>query len=107
MSLTRSKNGFSASSAVAVELLLRQRRGQLFEQVLLVLRELLRDRDARDDVEVAMAAAVHVRHALAAQLEARAGLRARRNVDVLAAVERRHLDVPPSASVGKLIGISQ
>ena len=91
MSLTRSKNGFSASSPSPSSFSCGSVARELFEQPLLILRELLRDRDARDDVKVSVAAPVHVRHALAAQLEARAGLRAGGDVDVLAAVERRHL----------------
>ena len=62
--------------------------------MLLFLGELRRDGDAGDHVKVAMAAARHVRHALAAQLEARARLRSGRDVELLAAVERRHLDGP-------------
>ena len=93
MSLTRSKNGLSlAVLAVEVVLLLRQRLRQLLEQVLLFLGELLRDGDAGDDVQIAVAAARDVRHALAAQLEARARLRAGRDVQLFAPVERRDLD---------------
>jgi hypothetical protein len=61
----------------------------LFEQVLLFLRQLLGDREARHGVEVALPAAGHVGHALAAQLETRADLRARRNLDLIVAGHRR------------------
>src|SRR5688500_9173386 len=62
--------------------------------MLLFARELLRHRDPRDDVQVAVSASADVRHALAAQPEARAGLRASRDVQVLAALQRRHLHGP-------------
>src|SRR5690242_18497540 len=75
-----------------VELLLRQRARELLEQLPLLLRELLRHCDACDDVEVAVAAAADVRHAFSPQLEPRAGLRARRDVQLLAPVQDRHLD---------------
>ena len=93
MSLTRSKKGFSLGVLpIEVVLLLRQRLRQLFEQVLLFLGELGRDGDAGDHVQVAVSAARDVRHALAAQLEARACLRAGGDVQILAPVERRDLD---------------
>src|SRR6188508_3093976 len=74
-------------------LLLGQRRGQLFEQLLLFLRQFLR-RDGLDGHEqVAAAAARHVRHALAAQAERCSGLRALGNLERLVAVNARQLDL--------------
>ena len=69
MSFTRSKNGFSADSLPSPSAALGQRPAELFEELLLFLGQLLRHRDASDDVEVAVAAARDVRHALAAQLK--------------------------------------
>ena len=108
MSLTRSKNGFSPSVSSPAAFSSRQGLAQLFEQVLLFLGELLRHRDAGDDVEVAVAAAGHVRHALAAHLEARARLACPAGTcssSLPSSVGT--LIVPPSASVGNDTGISQ
>ena len=76
--------------------------------MLLFLRQLLRDGDARDHVQVAVSAAVDVRHALAAKLETRAGLRPGGHVDLFPSVKRRDLHARRRARAsGKLIGISQ
>ena len=95
MSLTRSKNGFSPSSC-------RRRRASRCGSVcassssrcFCSLVSFFGTATRGDHVQIAVAAARDVRHALAAQLEARAGLRAGRDVQLLAAVERRHLDAP-------------
>src|SRR5688572_12698435 len=58
------------------DLLFRQCGRQLLEQFLLFLRELLRRHGLNGDQQIAVAAARNVRHALAAQLERGAGLRA-------------------------------
>src|SRR4051812_29336969 len=79
-------------AGILVELFLRQHSVQFLERVLLFFGELLRDRDAGDRVEIAVAAAVDVRHAFAAQLEAGARLRAGRHLHRFASVERRHVD---------------
>src|SRR6185503_1924887 len=76
-----------------LDLLLRHDPGELFEQILLLAAQLLRDRGARNHVEVADAAARHVRHPLGAQLEARPGLRPGRHLDLLVADQRRHAHV--------------
>ena len=69
--------------------------------MLLVLRQLGGDRDAGDHVQIALAAARHVRHALAAEFEARAWLGAGRNVQVFAPVKRRHLDASSERKSGE------
>src|SRR4051812_36308020 len=69
--------------------------------MLLLLRQLLWHRDARDDVEIAVAAAAHVRHALVTQLEARPGLRAGGYVHFLTAIKRRHFHRPPERESGE------
>src|SRR5262249_53631981 len=79
--------------SVRIDRLRRHRRREFLEQTALFLRQFLRDGDARDDVEVAMAAARHVRHSLGAQLEPRARLRAGADFDRLFAVQERHPDL--------------
>src|SRR5206468_652432 len=69
-----------------VQLLLRQDAIQLFKYVLLFFGKLLRHGDARNHIQVAMSAAVHARHALAAQLEACPGLCARGHLHRLASI---------------------
>ena len=95
MSLTRSNRPLSSCSRDRrrLERLVRQRRRQLFEQLLLLLRQLLRRVDLDRDEQVAVAAAADVGHALAAHAERRAALRACRNRERLVAVERRDLDL--------------
>src|SRR5687767_589603 len=64
-----------------LDLLIGQRGGELFEELLLVLRQLL-GRDRLDGhQQIAVAAAGDVGHALAAQPERGAGLRALRHLD--------------------------
>src|SRR5687767_6223949 len=76
-----------------LDFLFRQRRGELLQQFLLFLAEPLRRHDLDGDQQIAVAAAGYVGHALAAQLEGGAGLRAFGNLDRLVAVETRHLDL--------------
>src|SRR5438067_12462078 len=70
---------FGSLARARLDRFLRHGRRQLLEQALLIAGEFFRHGDARDDVEIAVAAARHVRHALAAQLEPRARLRAGRD----------------------------
>src|SRR6185312_1941167 len=72
--------------------LLRQQAVQFLERVFLFLRQLLRDGDAGDGIEVSMTATVHVRHALAAQLEPRSRLCAGWHLHGFAAIERRDVN---------------
>src|SRR5262245_2813557 len=60
--------------------------------MLLIFRQLARNGDVGDDVEIAMAASVDVRHPFPAKLEPRACLGARWYVQLFAAVERGNLD---------------
>src|SRR5687767_596781 len=83
------------------DLLFRQRDGELLQQFLLFLAEPLR-RDRLDgDQQIAVAAAGYVGHALAAQFEGGAGLRAFGNLDRLVAVEARHLDLAAERQRGE------
>src|ERR1043166_3354551 len=84
------EEGLLGAVAVGVGGLRRQRFGEILEQALLFFRQLPRHRDARDDVQVPMPAPRYVRHALAAQLEARLGLRAGGDGDLIFAVDEGH-----------------
>src|SRR3954463_4396372 len=86
---------------LVVQLFLGKRASEFLEQVLLFFGEFLRHGDACDDVQIASAAAVHVRHAFAAQFESGSGLRAGRYVQILTAIERRHLDMAAERERGK------
>ena len=66
---------------------------ELLDDLALLLRELAGDGDLHGRKQVAAAAAAHLGHPLAAQAQGRAGLRAFRHLDVLGAVERRHLNL--------------
>src|SRR5262245_42689607 len=76
-----------------IELFDGHRLRQFLEQVLLFLRQLLRDGDLRDHIEIADAAARDVGHSLAPQLEPRPGLRPRRYLDLVVTDHRRHTDL--------------
>src|SRR6185436_20739811 len=78
------------------------RRRQLFEQLLLLLRQLLRRVDPDRDQQIAVAATADVRHALAAHTERRAALRAGGNRELLIAVERRNLDLASERERGEV-----
>src|SRR4030095_11266108 len=74
-------------------LVLRQRSGELLEQLLLFLAELLRGEDLDRNEQVAPSTASrHVGHAAPAHPEGRAGLRAFRDGERLLAVERWNSD---------------
>src|SRR5262245_20792065 len=97
MSFTRSnrfRSSCSCSSRARLELLLRQHLRQLIEQLPLFLGELLRCLHLDGGEEIAASTAVDVGHALAAQPQRRAGLRAFRYLHRLGAVERRNLNFP-------------
>src|SRR5688572_20826334 len=76
-----------------LELLLRQRAGQLFEQLLLLARQLLRRGDLHRDEQVPAPAAGDVGHTAAAQAEHLPALGAFRHFEQLLALERRYPDV--------------
>src|SRR5262245_8422128 len=75
-----------------LELFLRQRQRKPFEQLPLLFRELRRCLHLHGREQIPLAAAVHVRHALAAQPQRGAGLGSRMHLHRLGAVERRHTD---------------
>src|SRR5215203_1699585 len=98
--LTLAKNIFDAFEErflvrvrLVVQLFLGERAAEFLEQVFLFLGELLRHRDPGDDVQIASAAAVHVRHALAANPESSAWLSTGRHMQTFMAIERRYLDL--------------
>src|SRR5438067_623808 len=70
-----------------LEVFLRQRLGELFEQLPLILRQLPRRLDLHGREEVAAAAAADLRHPFSAHTQRRAGLRALGHLYVLGAVE--------------------
>src|SRR2546430_16313948 len=71
------------------EFFLREDTRQLFEQVPLIFRQLLRREDLNRREQVSAPAAVDVGHAFALEPERRAGLRAVVHLHGLGAVERR------------------
>ena len=96
MSLTLPKmprSSSSSSRASGLTFCLGQRRRKLLEQLLLFLGQALRRHALHGDHQVAVAAARNVRHALAAQAEGRAGLRAFRDLDGFVAIDARDLDL--------------
>src|SRR5579883_1062976 len=68
-------------------------RGELLDQPALLVAELAGDGDVEAHVEVAAAAPLQVRHALAAERDHRAGLGAGGDVDVRVAVDGGHRDL--------------
>src|SRR3982751_2186684 len=80
------------AAGVFVEFFLRQKPVQVLERMFLFFRQLLRHRHARNRIEIALAASIHVWHALASQLESRSRLRPRRDLYLLASIERGHVD---------------
>src|SRR3989441_5895786 len=74
-----------------LELLLRQRFRQLFEQLTLLLRELLRRLHLHGREQIAASASVDVGHPLAAQPQRGAGLRSFGHLDGVHTVQCRHL----------------
>ena len=80
MSLTFSNRPRSSAARRRLELLRRQRFGELLEELALLARELARRDRLHRDEQIAAAASRHVRHALAANAEHRTGRRAFRNL---------------------------
>src|SRR5688500_16184978 len=85
-----------------LELLLRQRAGQLFEQLLLLARQLRRRCDLHRDEPVAASAAGDVGHAAAAQAEHLPALGAFRHFEQLLALERRYPDIAAQCDGGEV-----
>src|SRR4051812_14635614 len=80
------------AASVFVEFFLRQEPVQVLERMFLFFCQLLRHRHARNRVEVTLTASIHVWHALAAHLESRSRLRPGRDLNLLASIERGHVD---------------
>src|SRR3989454_6057702 len=76
-----------------LELLLRERFRQLFEQLALLLRELLRRLHLHGREQIAASASVDVGHPLAAQPQRGAGLRPFGDFDRVHTIQRRHLNL--------------
>src|SRR6185503_16889547 len=91
-----------AGARPRLELLLRQHPPQLFDQLALLARELLRRLHLHGGEQIAAAAAVDVGHALVAQAQRRAGLRPLRHLHRLAAVERRYLNLAAQRDGGEV-----
>src|SRR6185369_9761157 len=73
----------------------------LREQLALTLRQLGRDDDVHEDVEISLGAGpAEVRHASPAQPDLGAGLRSGLDLDLLVAVDRRHRDRRPEGRLG-------
>src|SRR4051794_10123832 len=74
---------------------------EVLEEIALPLRELRRDDDVDEHVEIAASPrSPDVGHALAAQSDFRPGLRPRLDLDLLVAVDRRHRDTRPERRLG-------
>src|SRR6516225_1911747 len=84
------------------ELLFRQRVGQLFEQLALFFRHLLRRADLNRRKQIAAASAAHIRHALAAEPQRRSRLRPFGHFHHFRLLERRNLNFTAERDGGEV-----